>query len=420
MDLTPAIPHTADQPLSLERPVLRLDPASPDMHHDAALMRTAGSIVPVELPEGVTCWAVTTNATAQFIQSDPGLFSANRRYWRALQQGEIADSWSLRGLAAPRPSLVTVDDADHRRLRKPLTATFTKDRVSRLRTYIASTTTRLLNVLAATAAADADAVADFRKVVAWPLPMTVISHLLGVPRRDHGDLHAWCQVIFDDTQDPTDALAAFHDYLTRLVALRRREAQDDLISGLLNLPDGQKLSDEELIPTLQVLVIAGHETTVHLLVNGVRALCGHPEQLALLQRGEATWEAAVEEILRWDPPTANFIGRFATRPTTVDGVHIAAGDMVMLSYIAMGRDPERYGPDADRFDISRKTDSHLSFGYGSHRCPGAHLSRLEGALALRALFTRYPDLALAAPPPRSPSVLMNSHTELRVRLGARA
>ncbi|MEU7161457.1 cytochrome P450 [Streptomyces chrestomyceticus] len=415
MDLSPAIPATAGQPLSLKRPVLQLDPASPDMHRDAARMRAAGSLVPVTLPGDVVCWAVTRNASARIIQSDPDTFSADRAHWRALNNGEVPQDWSLRGLAVPRRSLVTVDGIDHRRLRKPLANAFTARRVEGLRTYIEATTARLLNVLAATAA-DAGGVVDFRKTLAWPLPMTVISHLLGVPQRDHDDLHRWCQVIFDDTQDPADALVTFHDYLTGLVALRRRDPQDDLISALLSLPDDQQLTDEELVPTVQVLVIAGHETTVHLLVNGVRALCGHPQQLELLLRGEVSWETAVEEILRWQPPTANFLARFATRDVTVDGVRIAAGDMVMLSYIAMGRDEERYGPDADRFDIRRVPRSHLSFGYGTHRCPGERLARLEGALALNALFKRYPGLTLADPPPRSPSVLMNSYPRLPVRL----
>ncbi|RSO07030.1 cytochrome P450 [Streptomyces sp. WAC 06783] len=416
MDVNPGTPRTDDGPLRLARPVHRLSPDSADLHHDAVIMREAGPVVPVELPGGVPVWAVTRDAVARQVLRAPDVFSSDRRHWRALHGGEIPADWPLLGLAAPQGrSLVNVDNPDHSYLRGPLATVFTEKRVRGLQPLIEDVTDRLLDRMAAAAHATADNTVDFRQQVAWPLPMTVISHLLGVPECDHSMLREHFDVLFDDTQDPKSAMADLIAYLHRHLQRMRRAPGTDLTSDLLRLSDGKRLTDDELVAALQVLIVAGHETTVHLLVNAVRTLTTHRDQLDLLLSGDVAWSRAVEEVLRWDPPTANFLLRFATRPATLAGADLQAGDPVMISYIAMGRDPERYGPAAGEFDV-RNVRGHTSFGHGAHVCLGAPLARLEGRIVLERLFGRWPALTVASAPDRFPTVLMNSYSGLTVRL----
>ncbi|MCZ1006732.1 cytochrome P450 family protein [Streptomyces lydicus] len=416
MDLTPPTPITEPSPpeLSLSRPVHRLDVHSLDLHYDAAVMRKAGAVVPVQLPGGVPVWAITRDATARAALRNTDIFRKDPRHWAALQRGEIPADWPLIGLAAPAgPSLITTDGVDHWRLRGPLSTVFTETRVRALRTSIGIITKKLLSDLAD--AATVDGIVDFRKLVAWPLPMTVISLLLGLPESEHDALRSNYEIFFDDTRDPTAALAAIEEIITRHLDAKRRHPGDDLTSALLQLPRDEQLTTEELVATVQVLIAAGHETTVHLLVNGVLALTSHRDQLDLLLQGEVSWDRAVEEILRWEPPTANFLMRFATRDSILGDAFIRRGDPVMVCYAAMGRDPNRYGPTADDFDITRE-GGHTSFGHGPHTCIGAPLARLEGRIVLQELFSRWPDLAPDAPAPRFPSVLMNSRTCLPICL----
>ncbi|MFC8462032.1 cytochrome P450, partial [Streptomyces sp. NPDC057242] len=180
-----------------------------------------------------------------------------------------------------------------------------------------------------------------------------------------------------------------------------------------------RLSGPELIGTLLLMIVAGHETTLNLITNAVRALCAHRDQLALVLAGPATWADVVEETLRWDSPVSYFPFRYPTRDLTVDGTLVPRGTPVLAGYSAAGRDTKAHGPDADRFDVTRTpTAKHLSLGHGPHYCLGAPLARLEATTALEALFTRFPDLDLAVPEdglPRHAGFVGNSVRTLPVR-----
>jgi cytochrome P450 len=213
-----------------------------------------------------------------------------------------------------------------------------------------------------------------------------------------------------------------HELLNRIVDLRRAEPGEDVTSALIELgrSDPEALSQEELIDTIWLLVTAGHETTLSLIVNGVRALLTHPDQLSMALDGDAeTWSRVVEETLRWDAPIGNFPARYPLEDITIAGVDIPRGDAILAPYSGVGRDPAQHGPTADEFDITRPPAKHLAFGGGPHICLGAHLARLEAQVALPALFARHPNLSLAAEAaslPPVPSFFSNSAAVFPVRL----
>ncbi|MFI6447456.1 cytochrome P450 [Kitasatospora sp. NPDC050543] len=401
-------------------PRIVLDPLARDNAAEGALLRAAGAVVPVELPGGVSAWAVARHAQARELLTDSRLVK-DAAHWAAFQRGDVPRSWPLIGLAVPGRSMVTTDGAEHRRLRALVAQAFTPRRVELMRPRVEEITARLLDSLAAAREREVDLKTEF----AFPLPMTVIGTLLGVDEADHAYLRELYERFFGSKPDPAGiqaTIAALNAFVDDLVAQRRAAPQDDLTSALLAAAvEGGALTDAEAAATLRVIIAAGHETTVNLISNAVRALLAHPEQLALVRAGEVSWDAVVEESLRWTPPTSNFLFRFTTEDVKVEDVVIPAGEPVLISYNAIGRDPAQHGITAEVFDVTRDPIRHLSFGHGPHVCPGSPLARLEAAVALPALFQRFPDLALAVPDGElqpSPSLVVNSLRELPVRLGA--
>ncbi|MFG3056058.1 cytochrome P450 [Kitasatospora sp. NPDC048239] len=402
---------------------IALDPLAGDNAAEGALLRAAGPAVAVELPGGVAAWAVTRHAAARELLTDARLVK-DAAHWAAYQRGEVPKTWPLIGLAVPGPSMVTTDGAEHRRLRALVAQAFTPRRVELMRPRVEEITHTLLDALAA-----GEPVVDLKTAFAFPLPMTVICSLLGVPESDHGHLRDLYERFFGTRPNPEGiqaTIAALNAFVNDLVAQRRSAPGDDLASALLAADtEGGALSGAEAAATLRVIIAAGHETTVNLLGNAVRALLAHPDQLALVRSGEIGWDAVVEESLRWTPPTSNFLFRFTAEAIEVggvggaDGVVIPKGEPVLVSYNAIGRDPAQHGVTAELFDITRDPIRHLSFGHGPHVCPGSPLARLEAGVALPALFERFPDLALAVPDGElrpSPSLVVNSLREIPVRL----
>ncbi|WP_419096005.1 cytochrome P450 family protein [Streptomyces sp. B6(2022)] len=400
-----------------------MDPAGGCPHADNARLLAAGAVTPVTLPGGIDGMAVLGHDALRDFLAHPDV-AKGPQHFTALAEGRIPDGWPLRTFATV-PGMITADGADHRRLRTLVSSAFTARRVELLRPRVEAVTAGLLDGLAEAAAAG-DGVADLRRHYALPLPLGVICELLGVDPAHQDQLHQLSGLVVATDTTPAQAVAANRDLVALLAAIAADKAAapgDDLTSALLAARDegGDRLDQAELIGTLLLLIVAGHETTLNLLTNAVRALCTHRDQLALVVEGHASWADVVEETLRWDSPVSYFPFRYPTRDLTVDGTRIPRGTPVLAGYSAAGRDPAAHGPDADRFDVTRTaTVKHLSLGHGPHYCLGAPLARMEATLALEALFTRFPDLDLAVPDselPRHAGFVGNSVRTLPVRPG---
>ena len=405
-------------------PHLTLDPSGADHQGEAARLRGLGPVVRITLPGDVTAWSVTRHDLIADLVTDPRV-SKDWRNWNAIKHGDIPDGWPLIGMVKVT-NMVTSDGREHRRLRKLISQTFTPRRVEDMRGTVAEIVERLVTELPGHAGPDGTV--DLRPHFAYPVPMQVICDLFGVPLDDRPPLRDAVDKIFRSDLAP-DVVAAnqieLYTILARVVETRRRDPGDDLTSDLIAARDADPdaLTEEELVGTLLLMLAAGHETTLSLIVNAVRGLLTHPGQLALVRSGEVSWAAVVEETLRWDAPIGNFLARYPLEDIEIAGTVIPAGEAIMAPYSAAGRDTSHHGADADRFDITRTQQRHLSFGHGPHVCLGAPLARLEATTALEALFDEYPGLSLAVAPedlPPVPSMFSNSASTLPVRLGGRA
>ncbi|MFE2299528.1 cytochrome P450 [Streptomyces sp. NPDC059445] len=397
---------------------IALDPFVADLDGESAALRAAGPLAAVELPGGVPVWAVTHHAEARALLTDPRLVK-DINVWGAWQRGEIAADWPLIGLANPGRSMLTVDGADHRRMRTLVAQALTPRRVEQMRERIAKLTESLLDNLTGD-------VVDLKADFAYPLPMYVIADLMGIEESRLPRLKELFEKFFSTQTPPAEVIATLTELagiMAETVAAKRAEPGDDLTSALiLASEDGDHLTDEEIVSTLQLMVAAGHETTISLIVNAVVNLSAHPDQRALVLSGGADWSAVVEETLRYATPTSHVLIRFATEDVPVGDKVIPAGDALIVSYGAIGRDENAHGPTAGEFDITRTgKNRHISFGHGPHVCPGAALSRLEAGVALPALYERFPSLDLAVPVSdlrNKPVVTQNDLFELPVRLTA--
>ncbi|CAL9670671.1 2-hydroxy-5-methyl-1-naphthoate 7-hydroxylase [Streptomyces sp. enrichment culture] len=395
-----------------------LDPFVTDLDGESAKLRAAGPLAAVELPGSVPVWAVTRHAEAKALLTDPRLVKDINR-WGAWQRGEIPADWPLIGLANPGRSMLTVDGADHRRLRTLVAQALTPRRVEEMRARIIELTERLLDALPTDAG-----VVDLKAAFAYPLPMYVVADLMGIDEARLPRLKVLFEKFFSTQTPPDEVVATLMELaaiMAETVAAKRAAPGDDLTSALvLASEDGDRLTDEEIVSTLQLMVAAGHETTISLIVNAVVNLSTHPDQRALVLSGEVLWSAVIEETLRYATPTSHVLIRFATEDVPVGDKVIPAGDALIVSYGAIGRDELAHGPTAGDFDITRETRTrHISFGHGPHVCPGAALSRLEAGVALPALYARFPRLDLAVPASalrNKPVVTQNDLFELPVRL----
>jgi cytochrome P450 len=318
-------------------------------------------------------------------------------------------------------SFLVLNPPDHTRLRKLVSRAFTPRMIERLAPRIEEITAGLLDE------ALAAGTTDLLAALAAPLPVVVISELLGVPPADHARFEGWSHAMArgldpdfllpDDVREQ-QALARveFGDYFRDLAARRRAEPGEDLLSALVAVTDaGDALTEDELVATCTLLLIAGHETTTNLVGNGVLALLRHPEQHAALVADPGLVDGAIEEMLRYDSPV-QLTARVALQDATVAGVPAPAGTFVLAVLGAANRDPAAHD-DPETFDITRPPTRHLAFGQGIHFCLGSPLARLEGRTALRALVERAPRMRLAGEPVWKQNVTLRGLAELPVALG---
>ncbi|WNO69677.1 cytochrome P450 [Streptomyces sp. NBC_00121] len=402
-----------------------MDPAGGCPHADNARLLARGAVASVVLPGDVPGVAVLGHDALKEFLAHPDV-AKDARHFTALAEGRIPDGWPLRTFATVQ-GMTTADDADHRRLRGLVSKAFTARRVEALRPRIETLAAELLDRIDA-AAEEGDGTVDLRAGFAMPLPMGVICELLGVDGRYQDRLHHLSNQIVATDIGPAEAMAANRELvelLSTVAAARAEQPGDDLTSALIAARDdgGDRLGRHELIGTLLLMIIAGHETTLNLVTNAVRALCTHRDQLDLVTTGRAGWADVVEETLRWDSPVSYFPFRYPTRDLTLDGTVIPQGTPVLAGYSAAGRDTSVHGPDADRFDVTRPARTsaarHLSLGHGPHYCLGAPLARMEATIALEQLFGRFPELDVTVPDEklvRHASFVGNSVRTLPVRL----
>ncbi|MBV1940548.1 cytochrome P450 [Streptomyces sp. BV286] len=405
-----------------------IDPSGRDIHGEAARIRGRGPVTRVELPGGVEAWAVSSTELLKRLLTDPRVSKDPRRHWPLWINGEISPEWPLFTWVAVQ-NMFTAYGGEHKRLRTLVAKAFTARRTAALQPRVEEITKQLLDRI--DEAGRRSGVVDLREEYCYPLPIQVISDLFGLPEEKGAELRAVVDGVFNTAATPeevTDIYTRMYAVLGELVAAKRESPGDDLTSGLIAARDdegGSRLSEQELLDTLVLMISAGHETTVNLIDNAIHALLTHPEQLAHVRAGRATWDDVIEETLRVRAPVASLPLRYAVEDLALGelggprGVVIGKGEAILAAYAAAGRSPEDHGADADRFDVTRLGKEHLAFGHGVHFCLGAPLGRMEARVALPALFERFPGIRLAVSDAElSPvaSFISNGHRALPVRL----
>jgi cytochrome P450 len=371
-----------------------------------ARLRAERPVSAVVMPGGTPAWLVTGYAEARAALADPRL--------RKTPQGWEPQPNSL--FAALDGHMLNSDPPNHERLRRLVTKAFTARRVQQLRGRVSSITAALLDDLPTQR--EVDLLAEF----AFLLPVTVICELLGVPSADRDDFRAWTATLVSNTPAPeafqADAAAMVH-FFRALLADKRRQPADDLLSALISArDDGDRLSENELLSMAFLLLVAGHETTVNLIGGGMLALLLSPGELDRLRADHSLLGGAVEELLRYVNPVNHATFRFPREPIEIGGVHIDANQEVVIALSAANRDPAHFA-EPDRLDIGRDTSGHLAFGHGIHYCLGATLARLEAEIAFGALIERFGSMRLAVPAESlrwRPSTLIHGLEALPVRL----
>ncbi|QRP44199.1 cytochrome P450 [Amycolatopsis sp. FDAARGOS 1241] len=362
-------------------------------HETLHNLRQHGAVCPIRMPRGTPSYLVTGYEVARSLLSDPRLSKDNRGAYDLMAKKVGPENINRNFGQLLGAHMLNTDPPDHTRLRKLVNKAFTSRAIAGLRPRIEEIATELLDAMAEQE--QADVMAAF----AGPLPITVICELLGVREEDRGEFSGWSNTMLGAgaIEDVQAAVIAMHTYLVGLVAQKRAEPGDDLLSGLVLATDeGDSLSEEELVSMAFLLLVAGHETTVNLIGNATLALLRAPEQRAKLAADPALMPGAVEEFLRFDGPINIATLRYTVEDVEIGDDTIPAGEFVQVSLLAANRDEQRF-PDPADLDVTRAAGGHLAFGHGIHYCVGAPLARLEAEVALNGLLARFPNLKLAVP-----------------------
>ncbi|MFE2844517.1 cytochrome P450 [Streptomyces scopuliridis] len=390
-----------------------LTSAAPDFFADPypayQALRAEGPVRRIRMPAGEAVWLVLGYEAVRAALGDARLRNDIRHSSEFDSDG---------GYAIGR-NMLQVDPPDHTRLRALVSRQFTARRIAELEPRIRRISAGLLDAMAPAGGA------ELVDAYAFPLPITVICELLGVPAADREAFHRWSSAIVavTDAEAAVAGATAMTEYLTGLIEEKRRLAPGedaDLLHALVRThdsddEDGDQLAPDELLGMAFLLLVAGHETTVNLISSAVHLLLRHPDQLAALRADPGLLEGAIEETLRYEPSAQIAAYRYTAEPVTLAGTPIPRGERVVLSLAAANRDPARFA-DPERFDIRRDpavNRAQLAFSHGIHHCLGAPLARLEASIALPALLERFPDLALddaTAAPEWRPSLLRGLRT----------
>ena len=375
-----------------------LDPAfKANPYPTYAELRSTAPVHRVELPDGLGIWLITRYDDVLAVLKDERFVKDWRKALSPEQLAQVPPIPPV--MEALSRNMLDMDPPDHQRLRSLVSKAFTPRLIERLRPRVQAIAAGLLD--AVQDRGELDLIDDY----AFPLPITVIAELLGVPAEDRDSFREWSDaaVSGNTTQEHLDKvliphMQAFTDYLHALFEEKRKNPKDDLVSALLRAEEaGDKLSEDELLGMVFLLLVAGHETTVNLIGNGVLALLQHPDQLQKLKDDPSLIKPTVEELLRYDGPVETSTERFAREDVRIGETVIPRGEMVLVVLAAADHDPERFA-DPDELDITRVDNRHLAFGKGIHHCLGAPLARMEGQIAISTLLARMPDLRLKGSP----------------------
>jgi cytochrome P450 len=355
-----------------------------------AQMRSETPVLKTVLPDGVDVFLVTRYQDVQAGLKDPRLV---KNIHNARPQGLL----DKLGFGMNNSNMLKADPPEHTRLRGLANEAFKPKYINQLRGHIEEIANQLLDKVQAVG--KMDLIADF----AFPLPITVICEMLGVPTKDDDKFRAWSTALIASGALSSESphlgkeLLQLGNYVRKLIADHRKHPREDVISQLIHAEnDGDKLTDMELLGTTVLLLIAGHETTVNLIGNGMLALLQHPDQLEKLKADPALIKPAVEEILRYVNPV-QIVNRYAAEDLEIAGQQIPRGSHLQLVLAAANHDPA-YVSDPEQLNITREEARHVAFSQGIHYCLGAPLARLEGEIAFITLLKRLPDIHLAIAP----------------------
>ncbi|WP_016698251.1 cytochrome P450 family protein [Actinoalloteichus spitiensis] len=388
-----------------------------DPHRVYEALRTTGPAHAVRLPSGLRAWVVTRYDEAKEALTTPSLSKDYRGFSSLFRHLDLPDGQTPAELAGSfAAQMVNMDPPEHTRLRKLVRQVFSPRMVVNLRPRVEAITTELLDEMESRT--EVDLLASF----AFPLPIRVICELLGIPHADADEFRRWSADVVanygpaDGTQSSINDMLA---YLQHLIAEKRAHPGNDLLTDLIAARDGEdRLSEEELVAMSFLLVVAGHETTVNLIGNGMLHLMRHPDQLRALRNDLTMLPAAIEEVLRFEGPVHLASIRYATEEFRLGPARIGVGEIVLVSLLAGSRDDQCYSR-PDEFDITRNASGHLAFGHGVHYCVGAAMARMEGEVAFSGLLRRFPNMSLGTPQSEirwRKSTLVRALEELPVRL----
>ncbi|MEV0222091.1 cytochrome P450 [Streptomyces sp. NPDC050704] len=354
-------------------------------------LRDTGSVHKVILPDGTPSWWVTRYEDIDACINDHVRFSSEVTH--AVNRPEVQNSQALiRKDETLRYTMINRDPPDHSRMRKLVVRAFSANRIDSLRPRIQELAAELLDRMEERG--EAELIEDY----AFPLPIGVICELLGVPREDISYYGALVTKLVGAARpgDGLSAIAELKDFIAQKMADKRKAPADDVFSAMVQAADEGVLSEPELPAMGLQLLTAGHETSIYMISGGMFRLLQHPDQLAAVQADPDLARAAVDELLRFDPPPVPGVFRHATEDVTVDGTVIPKGSLVILCLASANRDTTKFEC-PERLDVTRAENPHMAFGGGVHYCLGARLARLEGEVAIGSLIRRFPKLRLAVP-----------------------